>query len=178
MKKVLIFIAMLTISISAQIKLEKGGVLFWADSLWGANDTLIVTDSIFRTADTVVVVDSIAGHTSSVLELNGQFDWMNITAIDTGTTYDDSCVVQYGILKIWKDASTPYAVVRYDTLWQRVQFMRDSSWTNTNFIVDGNSTKSYRVFVGDYDLIRVYMSNVQAVNNRLFRFYATLSRKK
>jgi len=178
MKKVLIIIALLTISISAQIKLEKGGLLFWADSLWGVNDTLIVTDSVFRTADTVVTVDSLTNHYTSHIELNGQFDWMNITAIDTGTTYDDSCLVEYGVLKIWKDASTPNTVVRYDTLWQRVQFMRDSSWTNVNLIVDDNSVKSYRVFVGDYDLIRVRMTNVEAVNNRLFRFYATLSGKK
>ena len=57
--------------------------------------------------------------------------------------------------------------------------MRDSSWTNVNgtFPVDDNSVHSYKVFVGDYDLIRVYMTNVEAVISRVARFWAVLSKK-
>ena len=171
----ILFISFISI---AQDKLDTNTGLSWADSLWGVSDTLFVVDSVFRTTDTVVVRDTVVGHNTSYLNLNKNFDWMNITAIDTGATYDDSCVVEYGVYIVEPNSSSPSSITITDTIWQRVQFMRDSSWTNTNLIVDDASVKSYQVFVGDYDLIRVRMTNVQAVNNRIFKFYATLSRKR
>lgn len=178
MKKLIAILILLSVVSIAQDKLDTNTGLSWADSLWGVNDTLFVVDSIFRATDTVVVNDTVVGHNTSFLNINKNYDWMNITAIDTGTTYDDSCVVEYGLYIVEPNTDVPSNVAIIDTIWQRVQFMRDSSWTNTNLIVDDNSVKSYQVFVGDYDLIRVRMTNVEAVNNRIFKFYATLSRKR
>lgn len=153
MKKLILSLLLLVGISTAQIKLEKGGNLFWADSLSSTR-------------------------TTSELEVNGQFDYMNITAIDTGTTYTDSCVVEYAVYRLNQSSTVPPKVAVYDTIWQKVQFMRDSSWTNTNLIPDNASVKSYQVFIGDYDLIRVRMTNVQVVSNRVFKFYAILSRKR
>jgi len=162
MKLLLILIALFAINIYSQETVTANSTLSWTDSLWTG-----------VWIDTVGVDDTTAAQATSELRLNGQYDWMTITAVDTGTTYDDSCSIEAGIYVV-----ANYAIT--DTVWQKVQFMRDSSWTNTNgsFLVDDNSVKSYTVFVGNYDLIRVKMNNVELIDNRVFWFYALLSRKK
>ena len=163
MKKLL---AILILSISligignAQDTFQINTSLFWADSLW---------DGIH--IDTVGVDDTTAANTTSELRLNYQYDWMNIVAVDTGVTYDDSVLVEYAVYPLASNAVS-------DTIWTIVQFMRDSSWTNVNMMLNDNAITSYKVFVGDYDLIRVRIVNVNAVENRIFKFYATLSRKR
>jgi len=150
----LIFILFIGVNF-AQTKAITTGT-YWADSLY--QDYPAVTDS----------TDSLA-----VLRLNFLYDWMNITVVDTGTTYDDSCMVEYGVYALTGQIVT-------DTIWQPVQFMRDSSWTNINggrFLVDDASTHSYKINIGDYDIIRVRMLNAEIVAGRVWWFYATLSKK-
>lgn len=143
---------------------DRGQGLSWVDSLWNGVYVLPV-DSQFRSADTLVVLDTLTAQASATLNLNFDYDWMNITVQDSGDTYDDSCIVEY------KNAGSD---------WQPVQFMRDSSWTNVNgrFLIDDSSVKSYSIFVGLYEQIRVRMLNATLVDNRVFRFWAQASRKK
>ena len=163
MKK-LLSIIILSISLigigNAQDTFQINTSLFWADSLW---DGILI--------DTVGVDDTTTANLTSELRLNGQYDWMNIVAVDTGATYDDSVLVEYAVYPLASNAVS-------DTVWTVVQFMRDSSWTNVNMMLNDDAITSYKVFVGDYDFIRVRMVNVDAVQDRVFKFYAILSRKR
>jgi len=138
---------------------------YWSDSLYNA---------LYVTTDTTASdIDTLWEKTSSEFFTNLLYDWMNITIQDTGATYDDTLVVQYGIPRVKNN-------VVIDTIWQPVQFMRDSSWTNINggrFLVDDASVHSYNVWIGNYSLIRILMTNVEVRNNRVARFWAILSKK-
>jgi hypothetical protein len=158
MNKLLLFIALLAINIQAQTEVWSDGVrAFWSDSLY--QDYTGVVDS----------TDSIA-----TFKLAFKYEWMNLTVQDSGTVYDDTCVVEYPVFTLHNKAIT-------DTIWQRVQFMRDSSWTaivGGAIPIDDNSVHSYQIFVGDYEAIRLRMTNAVIVAGRVWRFWATLSTKK
>jgi hypothetical protein len=163
MKKFLLFIALLfAVNISAQttitnVKSNNFGAM-WSDSLYQDYPNIHTVDST---------------HSTRTFKLSFLYDFMNLTVQDTGTTYDDSCIVEYPVYKIRNRAIT-------DTIYQPVQFMRDSSWTNINggrLLVDDNSVHSYQIFVGDYDHIQVRMLNTQIKAGRVWRFWATLSTK-
>ena len=153
---------------NALIKYTGTGAL-WSDSLY---NVLYVTTDTTYVGITVSEIDTLWEKPTSMFATNFLYDWMVITVQDTGTTYDDSLDLEYAVYTLNGGIIT-------DTVWQKVQFMRDSSWTNVNgtFIVDDASVKSYTVFIGSYDLIRVSMTNVEAVTNRIARFWATLSKK-
>lgn len=160
MKRLLIAIALLTGLVNAQNYLDKGNAFILYDSLW--ND--------------IYVPDTVAAQTFVEIPLNYQYEWLNLTAIDSGTTYDDSIMVEYPIYKV-RLTSGKMAV--RDTVWQPVQFIRDSSWTNISggLLVDDNSTKSYQIFVANYPSIRIRMINATLVENRVFWFIAQANRK-
>ncbi len=164
MKTLLIAILLLTSSLFAQKYYEVGSGFFINDSLY--QDYTGVTDS-----------------TDSYDEINlgFGFGFLTITAIDTGTTYTDSVVVEYampGFAQSLTSGNLTYNQVDSTTIWQRVQFMRDSSWTNTNLIPDNNSTKSYQVFVGSYEKIRLRMTNAQLVAGRVWRYRVSATKKE
>jgi hypothetical protein len=122
------------------------------------------------------MIDTSLAQTSVEIPLDYQYEWLNLTLIDTGTTYDDSIKVEYPIYT-FKKVSGKLAIT--DTVWQPVQFIRDSSWTNiSGVLVDDNSVKSYRIFVADYPSIRVSMVNATLVNNRIFWLMAQANRKR
>lgn len=181
MKNILALLLLFTIGISAQtyqtradlnVKLTNQGA-FWGDSLHCA--IYVTTDTLYTDdGDSVVSeIDTLNIKSTSEFKTAFLYDWMTITAEDTGTTYDDSLKLEYAVYTIEDDAVV-------DTVWQKVQFMRDSSWTNVNgsFLVDDNSVKSYEVFIGSYDLIRVALINVDNPANCVTRFWAVLSKKR
>ena len=163
MRTLLIAILLFTSSLFAQKYYEVGSGFFINDSLY--QDYASVTDS----------TDSI-----DVIQLGFGFDFLTITAIDTGTTYTDSVVVEYampGFAQSLTSRNLTYNQVDSTTIWQKVQFMRDSSWTNTNLIPDNNSTKSYMVFVGNYEKVRVRMTNEQLVAGRVWKYRVSANKK-
>jgi len=163
MKTLLIAILLLTSSLFAQKYYDVGSGFFINDSLY--QDYASVTDS----------TDSI-----DVINLGFGFEWLTITAIDTGATYTDSIVVEYsmpGFAQSLTSRNLTYNQVDSTTIWQKVQFMRDSSWTNTNLIPDNNSTKSYQVFVGSYNKIRLRMTNEAIVEGRVWRYRVSAVKK-
>jgi hypothetical protein len=167
MKRLIIFV-LLTIPLFGQIKTEVPNGYFWSDSLW---------NGIW--VDTVGVDDTTAAHASAILDVGFNYDWMTITCIDTGETFDDSVRVYIGTI-IYTPASggTSQKPAKSDTLWNVASFLRDSTWTNLNTLVDDASQHTYTVFVGDARLVKVSLDNLTLTKDRVFWFYATLSKKK
>jgi len=164
-----LLIAGLFITVQAQVYFDRSNGFFVADSLYQDYPDLTAESPIDST------------NQSDIIVLNFYYDWLNITAIDTGTVYDDSCVVEYPLYDYERDITKPRLTYKVtDTTWQKVQFMRDSSWTNVNgsFIVDDNSTKSYTIFVGDYESIRIRMTNEEIVAGRVWKYKLSASMKK
>lgn len=176
MRKLLIAIVLLTGLVNAQNSLNLGSTLVVYDSLW--ND-IYVPDTVFAISGTDTLgsmIDTSAAQTVVEIQLGGEYEWLTLTAIDTGTTYDDSIMVEYPNYQV---ALTLGKVVVTDTVWQPVQFIRDSSWTNISgaLIVDDSSVRSFQIFVGNYQSIRVRMLNATLVENRVWRFIAQATRK-
>lgn len=177
MRKLLIALMLLTGVSFAQNYLERANGFVVYDSLWNG---IYVPDTVFAISGTDTLgsmIDTSAAQTTVEIPLDYNFEWLNLTAIDSGTTYDDSIKVEYPIYTV-KLVLGKMAVT--DTIWQPVQFIRDSSWTNISgaLLVDDNSTKSFQIYVGDYPSIRVRMVNATLVDNRVWRFLAQASRKK
>lgn len=179
--------AILILSISligignAQNSWDKSTALWVSDSLW--ND-IYVPDTLFAISGTDTLgtlIDTSVAQTSVEIPLDYQYEWLNLTCIDSGATYDDSIMVEYPIYKFAKSSTNPRQPLAVtDTVWQPVQFIRDSSWTNISgaLLVDDNSTKSYQIFVANYPSIRVRMINATLVENRIFWFMAQANRKR
>lgn len=175
-----LLIALLLTGLSIAQEFNRGSGIWLSDSLWNGiyvRDT-VITYTNGDPVDTLYWIDTLAAQTYVEIPLGYNYEWATITAIDTGTTYDDSCVVEFGTFKYELDETKRVKTyVPTDTLWQKVHFMRDSSWTNTNLIVDDNSTKSYTLFVGNFEVIRVRMLNVAIVNNRIWKFLFQANKK-
>lgn len=175
-----LLIALLLTGLSIAQEFNRGSGIWLSDSLWNdiyVRDTVVTIST--ATEDTTYWIDTIAAQTYVEIPLSYDYDWATITAIDSGDTYTDSCIVEFGAFKYELDETKRVKTfIPIDTVWQRVHFMRDSSWTNTNLIPDNSSTKSYTLFVGNYEVIRVRMTNTEAVENRIWRFLFQASRKK
>lgn len=126
---------------------------------------IFVNDSLHtQWIDTVGVDDTTAAVTSKELTLKYQYEFLTISLKDTGTTYDDSIKVEF---------TNPD-----ETAWYPVQFIKDSTFSNvTQPLVDDNSQHSYMVYVGAYYKIRIRMTNVAAVNNRVHYFTLQAAKK-
>ena len=136
--------------------------------------------SQFDDRKTGLVVNGTVSVTSNTFEipLFYDYDWCYLTVTDTGATYDDSLIVEVGAIDLVRDATRPnLTYIGEDTVWQRPSFMRDSSWTNTNLVVDDASVHSYSIYIAPYEVMRIRMTNVQAVTNRKAFFKAHLSKK-
>jgi len=162
MKKLTFALLLLASTIFAQ-KYELNGGYYWADSLY--QDYPSVTDSTV---------------TERILEPAFNYEWVNITLSDTGTTYDDTIYVDKGFKVLVPDTNVIGNVaMESDTLWYPLQFLRDSTWTNvTQPLVDDNSIRTFTGFIGDAELLRIRLANVTIVAGRVFKFYAILSRKR
>jgi len=177
MRKLLVALILLVGISHAQNSWDKSTALWVSDSLWNG---IYVPDTVFAISGTDTLgsmIDTSLAQTVVEIPLDYQYEWLNLTCIDSGTTYDDSIMVEYPIYKFSK-ASGKLAVT--DTVWQPVQFIRDSSWTNISgaLLVDDNSIKSYQIFVANYPSIRVRMVNATLVDNRIFWLMAQANRKR
>lgn len=164
MRTLLLAILLLTTSIFAQKYYEVGNGFFVNDSLY--------QDYPGISTDSTNITDEIS--------LGFGFEWLTITAIDTGTTYTDSVTVEYAMpgFSVSYSRGVPiYNQVDSTTIWQKVQFMRDSAWTNTNLIPDNGSVKSYTVFVKGYYKIRLRMTNATLVAGRVWKYRISAVKK-
>jgi hypothetical protein len=135
------------------------------DSLW---TTLYVPDTTFvinSDGDTTsTTIDTSLAVTSKYIPLNFAYDWGFISIEDTGTTYDDSLIVEQGVIGYVGSPSRP---IKSDTTWYQIP-LKDSTWTIvTAPVVDDNSIHGYLIFTPLMDLIRIKLTNVEAVENRV-----------
>ena len=155
-----------------------GNNAIYVDSLWNGVYVLTV-DSQFTTTDTTVILDTMSAHASATIPLNYDYDWATLTVIDTGTTYTDSCSVNflaYDYTKTVTRRSPEYT--KNNSFASQVNFMRDSTWANTNLVPDNNSVHSYTLFVGGLDALYISMDNAVTVDNRIWKYILQLTRKK
>lgn len=126
---------------------------------------IFVNDSLHtQWIDTVGVDDTTAAATYKTLTLKYQYDFINITLTDTGATYDDTLTVEF---------TNPD-----ETAWYPVQFIKDSTYSNVTLpLIDDASQHSYMIYVGNYYKIRIRMTNVQAINNRVHYFTLQAAKK-
>jgi len=191
MKKLILFILLLCTPIFAGVAIDtsgstitrpesqsfdKGTGILWTDSLWNGVYVLPV-DSQFYATDTIVVLDTLTAHTSVMIPLDFEYDFGNITCIDTSTTID-TVRLEYAVFDYGLKSGTTRRFEATDTTWQLLPYVRDSSWANTGLTPDGESIHSYSFWVGDQSLIRVYMANAVIVNNGVFKFKLQISKKK
>lgn len=181
MRKLLVALILLVGISHAQNSWDKSTALWVSDSLWNG---IYVPDTVFAISGTDTLgsmIDTSVAQTSVEIPLDYQYEWLNLTCIDSGATYDDSIMVEYPIYKFAKSITNPRQPLAVtDTIWHPVHFIRDSSWTNISgaLLVDDNSTKSFQIFVANYPSIRVRMLNATLVDNRIFWFMAQANRKR
>lgn len=126
---------------------------------------IFINDSLHtQWIDTVGVDDTTAAVTYKTFTTKYQYDFITVSLTDTGATYDDSIMVEF---------SNPD-----ETAWYPVAYIKDSTMTNVvQPLVDDASQHSFLLFVAPYYKIRIRMTNVQAVNNRVFYFTLQAAKK-
>ncbi len=97
---------------------------------------------------------------------------MSITTIDTGSVFTDSVVVEFPAFNYTLKTGTTRRWEISDTTWTNVQDMINASGTQVDTLVNNNGNTSYRVFVGDYEGVRIRWTNVEAVPSRAFWYKA------
>ena len=159
MKKLILFL-LLSIPILGQSAFEQYSV----NGGFGLNDSLhtVWIDTLAAGAgdDDTLAVSSLWKY----IPLNYAYEWGTIAIEDTGTTYDDSLVVEQGIVIYTGSSSHP---VKSDTTWHQIS-LRDSLWgLIASPSVDDASIHAYTIYCPLMDVIRIRETNVQAVNNRV-----------
>ena len=137
-----------------------------AQTIFNIGGAILVSDSLKQTSPT-------SADTIHYIPLNFDYDWMNITAIDTGSTFTDSVVVEYATYNYTRKTGTTRRFEISDTNWNDVQFMKDSIWSDVDIMANAGANSSYTIFVGGYHLIRIRMTNAEVVADRVW-FYKTL----
>ena len=145
--------------------------LVQAQVIYNIGGAILVSDTLDQTSAAV-------SDTIDYIPLNWDYDWGNITTIDTGATYTDSIVVEYPTFNYTLKSGTTRRWEISDTTWTAVQFLKDSTWTDTSIMAKSNGTASYRLFVGDYKEIRIRMINVEVVADRSFWYKAQFVEKQ
>ena len=143
---------MLILSVSivkAQQTFDIGSATLWSDTLISLSDTI------------------------DYIPLNYAYEWLNITAIDTGSVQTDTIVVEYPTHNYTRKTSSGRSRWEIsDTTWTAVHFMRDSTWTNVNIIAAAASVTSYKIHVADYKEVRIRMANTVTVASKNWWFKA------
>ncbi len=152
MKKIFIML-LVTFLVQAQTVYDIGGAIL-------VSDTLKTTDSV------------------SYVPLNWNYDWGNITYIDTGSVFTDSVVVEYPTFNYTLKSGTTRRWKISDTTWSAVQFLKDSTWADKTVLGNNGGNASYRLFVGDYKEIRIRWINVEAVPSRAGWYKAQFTEKQ
>lgn len=136
--------------------------IYVSDSLW--------TDGWIDTSATPD--DTLAERISKKIILDFDYDWAIIELIDTGTTYDDSLIVEMGVVEV---AGSNVGV---DTSWHNIS-LRDTTWSVVNgTLVDDNSRHIYSTYYPLGSAIRIRITNVQTVLSRVHYFNINFIKKE
>lgn len=176
MKKVLFALAflILSISVNAQVYPRSSVGAFWVDSLFNSIyvDTLLAggTDD-----DTTA-----ARLTGDTLYTKLDFEWINFTIVDTTSAFSDS-TISIVLEEIYPTAFTSgsrASATVTSWAWRKVNFARDSSWTNVSTFGIIATYTSYSAYIGACWGLRFRLANGVIVENYVNWIYATLSRKR
>lgn len=157
---------------------DYGQGIFWIDSLW--NGVYVMpNDTSFTATDTTVILDTLSANVDVEITLNFEYDFLTLTVIDTGTTYTDSCIAEFAAYEFNKvvTGNRPKYTIK-ETYWNSINFLKDSTWTSGNLVPNNDLRQTYTAFVGNLAKIRLRMTNLEAVNNRVWKFIIQASRKK
>jgi len=172
MKKLILILVVLVAGLTlGQIEMNADGGFYWADSLY---QTYI---------DTAGVDDTTAASLTSSIDLSFNYEELHIVGIDTGATFTDSILVEYGTVRPAADVTTPG--VKWsasDTIWNSVHYMRDSTGTNKVWMNGAAAHIPRMVDVSGYEMIRVRFANditkLGTDTSVVWKFYGVFSRKK
>ena len=152
MKKLIFLLLICTLSVFAQYGELTGGFAYPRATIWD--------DSLYAiTIDTSAAPDdTLSTQTTVYIPLDFEYEWITLTAIDTGTTYDDS-------IKVWGTyyEIKPNQLSVEDTSQTSIPFFRDSTWTQltTSLLpVDDSSVHTYTIWAGALGGIILEFSNV------------------
>lgn len=169
MKKLIFLLLICVGTLLAQYGEQLGGLSLPKASIWD--------DSLYTTwIDTSATPDDTTTAKSNVyIPLDFEYEWLVLTAIDTGATYDDS-------IKVWGTyyEVSPNQLSVEDTIPTTMLYMRDSTWTQltTSLLpVDDASVHTYTIWAGALGGVIIEMANVQAVNNRAWFYKLQAIRK-
>ena len=130
-----------------------------AQTIFDIGTGILVSDTL-KQSSTASTVDTI-----DYIPLNYEYDWLNITVIDTGATYTDSLVAEYPTHSYTLKSGTTRRWEISDTTWADVQFMKDSTWGDVDVMANSDAISGYRIFVGDYLEVRIRMTNVEVIDS-------------
>ena len=172
MKKLIFLLLICTLSVFAQYGVLSGGLQLPKASIW---DDSLYTTWIDTLAAGSTDDDTTVAKTTVYIPLDFEYEWLVLTAIDTGATYDDS-------VKIWGTyyELKPTQLEVSDTSQTSVIYLRDSTWTQLTAAllpVDDASIHTYTVWAGALGGIILELSNVEAVNNRVWYFKLQATKK-
>ena len=135
--------------------------------LYNVNGGFAINDSLFSE-----YVDSLDGDTLHIwsaqeykyIPLNLNFEWGYIEIQDTGTTYDDSLVVEQGVVGY---SGNPASPTKVDTVWHQIT-LKDSAWNTISApIVNDSSIQAYTIYCPLMEVIGIRRTNVEAVQSRV-----------
>ena len=155
--KILILMLLLTLPVMAQ-------------NVFNLGTGILVSDTLKQTSPS-------SADTIDYVVLDYEYEWMNITVIDTGATFTDSLVVEYPSHNYTLKSGTTRRWQISDTTWNAVHLLLDSTGTNKNTMIKANGTASYRIDVRSYREVRIRMINVEVVANRSVWYKAQFSKK-
>lgn len=149
---------------------KNGNGFSFNDSVW---TQIYVPDTTFSyQADTTWAIDTSAARASLVIPLQYTYEWIMIAVQDTGATYDDTLVVESGLIRFTGETNDP---TYSDTTWHNIP-VKDSTWAEVNILVDDNSVHAYLIWYPLFDMIRIRKTNVEAVENWVTYVWGTAKR--
>lgn len=104
-----------------------------------------------------IVVQEIVINTDDIIDLGNNYEYVNITAQDTGTTYTDTIEVRAG------------TIFNGDTTWVRVPLM-DGGWEKKTLIIGVADNTNWLVLRPYIRLLRLSFLNAQVVANRRWSY--------
>lgn len=139
---------------------------------------LFASDSLFTTyIDTSATPDDTlaAAQEFVTIQLDYNYEWITIVVTDTGATYTDTTLVYFGVLT-YTPVGTGSNFSISDTTWYPVHFIKDSSWTTVTQPIIGS--QYYMIFCGNYWIMKIERTNVEAVLNRTTYIDIQAARKR
>ena len=101
--------------------------------------------------------DTLSAVVSKYFVNKGVYEWMYITMTDTGSTFTDTISIR---------GKAPYT-----SKWNDVEFIRDSTWTNTQPVPDNASIHSYSVWIKNLYGVGIFLTNGSTLDTNHVHYF-------